>query len=251
MKICVIGGGNMGSAIAKALELSGEEVLIYDKDESRRTASLQEATQGVDTVILAIKPQGFPELLPELKPYLSSDPLIISIAAGVPIKTIQEGLDSKRVVRVMPNTPAQIGKGVSGWYSAREITDEEKHIVRRILQSFGIEVEVAREDLIDAITAISGSGPAYVFYFLEALVSAGEKLGFDKETAEKIVLNTVIGASELAQKSETSFSELRKKVTSPGGTTEAAFKILTDKKWKEILEEATRKACDRAKELKS
>lgn len=249
MKIAIIGGGNMGSAIARALEQSGESVFVYDSNEERRTASLKDAMDGADAVILAVKPQDFDGMMAAVKPHMTSDPLVISIAAGVLIKKIREGLETERVVRVMPNIPAQIGKGISGWYAGIKVSDDEKKTVRRILQSFGEEVEVGREELLDAVTALSGSGPAYVFLFLEALAAGGIDLGLDRAVAEKLALHTVFGACELVLKSGESFDELLKKVASKGGTTESALAVFEDRGFSAIVADAMRAAMNRAKEL--
>lgn len=249
MKVAIIGGGNMGSAIARALEQSGEMVFVYDSNEERRTASLKDAMDGADAVILAVKPQDFDGMMAAVKPHTTSDPFVISIAAGVPIKKIREGLETERVARVMPNMPAQIGKGISGWYAGLTVSDDEKRIVRRILQSFGEEIEVGREELLDAVTALSGSGPAYVFLFLEALTDGGEMLGLDRAVSEKLALHTVLGASELVLQSGESFDELLKKVASKGGTTERALAVFEKKGWSTIIHEAMRAAMNRAKEL--
>jgi pyrroline-5-carboxylate reductase len=167
----------------------------------------------------------------------------------VKIKRIGDGLDTERVVRVMPNTPAQIGKGISGWYAGIKISDDEKKLVRRILQSFGEEVEVGREELIDSLSTISGAGPAYVFLFLEALASGGVKLGLDRAVSEKLALHTLLGATELAVRSDHSFETLIDQVASKGGVTEQALHVFNEAGWSEIVHKAMKAALDRTQEL--
>lgn len=264
MKILIIGGGNMGTAIVEGLlahdQVGVNKLVVCERDMKRRVKLrtlgvevksdiLPGITKDAQVIILAVKPTDFTNLLAELKPQIEKQQLVISIAAGITLKTIQKGLDHQKVVRVMPNTPALIREGISGWMAAKKVTAKEKKITKQILQALGDEIEVSREGLIDAVTALSGSGPAYVFLFLESLIAGGIKLGLDKKQAEKLAMKTLLGAGELAQISKDDLKTLRERVTSKGGTTEAALKFFQQKKFTQVVEGAMGKAYRKSKEL--
>lgn len=169
--------------------------------------------------------------------------------AGIKISTIQEGLGHNSIVRVMPNMPAQVFEGMSGWTTTPEVSNEQKELARSILQAIGREIYFDDEKYLDMVTSVSGSGPAYFFYFVEALTEAGIKIGFSHDTAYELVLQTLTGAGKLMRESGTDPAELRKMVTSKGGTTAAALDVLEDSRFKDLVVKALMAAYNRSKEL--
>lgn len=264
MKIAFIGGGNMAEAIISAVlekkRAIASAVTVADISQERLNfLSRQygivscndnvEAVLGKDIIVLAVKPQQMPSVLAELKQRLHESQLVLSIAAGVKIKTIKEGLNHAAIVRAMPNTPARIGQGITGWNATSIVTEQQKERARSILGAMGEEVYFDSESAIDMVTAVSGSGPAYVFFFAEALIAAAEKIGLNKDDAAKLVLHTLTGATALMLTSEDSPAALRQAVTSKGGTTERALSILENGGFKQLVEDAVKGALQRAKEL--
>jgi pyrroline-5-carboxylate reductase len=264
MKIAVIGGGNMGEAILGALlekKLSvPADICVSDISEPRRqylkkqynvtvTPKNREAVIGKDVVLLAVKPQNLPEVMADLKGFLKPEQLVLSIVAGVRIDTICQGLGHRRVVRSMPNTPAQIGLGISGWMATTEVNGEQKGWARAILGAMGKEIYFDGEDYLDMVTAVSGSGPAYFFLFAESLIDAAVDLGLSRDNAEALVSQTMLGAAHLMLKSGKPPAELRRNVTSKGGTTERAIQVFENAGFAKVVSEAVRAACQRAKEL--
>ena len=264
MKITFIGGGNMGEAMLEAVLnkkiASPENIVVSDVSQARleylkrsyhvrvMVDNLQAATQG-ELVILAIKPQTLPQVMAELKGRLNSGQLILSIIAGARIDTLRLGLGHKLIVRAMPNTPAQIGAGISVWTATGEVSQGQRREVGRILGAMGKEIFVADEDYLDMATAISGSGPAYVFLFAEALVSAALEIGLPQEMAAELVLETIVGSGQFAKKSDKSLALLRQMVTSPGGTTARALSCFEKGEFTALVLEAVNAAYRRAKEL--
>ncbi len=260
MNLTIIGGGNMGSAIARSLiknsdinltisDPTVDKLAEFQTQGATVTSNNQAATSSADAIIIAIKPQYIDSLFAELKDQIPTNALIISIAAGVTIERFQTGFNHQQIVRVMPNTPAQINQGVSGWFASAEVTEAQKAQVKTILQSFGQEVEVENESLIDAVTAVSGSGPAYFFYFLEHIIKGGVACGLTESQAKDLAIQTAIGAAHLAEQSEDDLATLRQKVTSKGGTTEAAINSMVESNVGESISTAIQKANQRAKEL--
>jgi pyrroline-5-carboxylate reductase len=264
MKIAFIGGGAMGEAILAAVlnrSLSTPQaVWVSDIKEERRqylkqtyeisaTDNNAEAAGHGDIIILAIKPQTLPELLPELNGQIRDGQLVLSIIAGARIDTLCKGLGHRQVVRAMPNTPAQIGEGISVWTATQEVTESQKEHAKVILSGMGREIYVSDEGYLDMATAVSGSGPAYFFLFVECLVEAATKLGFSEDTAQELVLQTVLGSGQLLRNSGKSPAELRRLVTSPGGTTAAALQQFEDGGFRELIYEAVSAAYQRAGEL--
>jgi pyrroline-5-carboxylate reductase len=264
MKIAFIGGGNMGEAIIGALlekKLCRQgDISVSDVSEPRReylkkkynitvTLDNKEAVKDKDVIILAVKPQNIDEVLTGLKGKVKPGQLVLSIAAGVKISTLITGLAHHSIVRSMPNTPAQIGLGISGWTATAEVTEEQKSGARTILGAMGKEIYFNEEDYLDMVTAVSGSGPAYVYLFAEALVDAAVGLGLAKDDAELLVMQTVLGAANLMQNSDKSPAELRRNVTSKGGTTERAIQVFQESDLAGIVGRAVKAACQRAKEL--
>ena len=210
-----------------------------------------ELVQTADIVILSVKPQVMQTILSELAAdYAQPRPLIISIAAGIRCHQILKWLDcdSAPCIRVMPNTPALVGEGASGLF-AMNASEKQKQIAERIMNAVGISVWVDDEALIDSVTGVSGSGPAYFFYLMEAIYNAAVKNGLDESIANQLTLQTALGAAELARSSEVDFSTLRKQVTSPGGTTQAAINSLKDHNFGELVENAVNQAVIRSNEL--
>jgi len=263
-----IGAGNMAEAIIKGVIAAGiyqsDEIMISDvRDE--RLAELRdlykvrcckdnaELAGQVDIVILSIKPQTMAEALAGVGADITDEKLVISIMAGKTIADISELLGDVGIVRVMPNTPALIGEGAAGLY-ANEKAKDKLDLALEIFSSVGKVVQVADEGLIDAVTAVSGSGPAYFFLMMEKMIDAAVELGLSKETATKLVLQTAKGASMLASEAKEKGEKpgkLREKVTSPGGTTAAALKVFEDQGFAEIINKALTAARDRSIELSS
>ena len=202
---------------------------------------------------MAIKPQDFnvvaKGLASKLKHASAPGPLILSIAAGIRLKDMSRWLDHERCVRAMPNTPALIGKGITGLFADTAVNHADRALVETICKAVGQSVWVSEEKLMDAVTAVSGSGPAYVFAFIEAMQSAGEKLGLDPATARKLAYATLEGATQLAHNSEEHAGTLRERVTSKGGTTAAALDVMKQHGWNEILEKAIDAARARGKTM--
>ena len=264
MRVVFIGGGNMGRALAGGMiaqgrvpstidvvEISPEARERMQRDLGVRTfadptsAGLEDAT----IIVIAVKPQSMRETARALAPQLST-PLIISIAAGIRLDDLSRWLNGyQRLVRAMPNTPALIRKGITGLYAHPSVTDQARAAAQEILGAVGDTIWCDREEQIDAITAVSGSGPAYVFYFLEAMIAGAESLGLSSENARRLAYATASGAIELAAQTSDSPSGLRAQVTSKGGTTEAALAILEAREVKAALIDAIAGADARAREL--
>jgi pyrroline-5-carboxylate reductase len=264
MKIAFIGGGNMGEAmlatvLAKALA-QPESISVSDVSSSRLeylkkrysvtvTPRNPEAVSGKDIIILAVKPQNLAEVMAELRDNLNPAQLILSIIAGAKISTIFLGLNHNAVIRAMPNTPAQIGKGISVWTATSDVTDQQKQTAKTILGAMGRELYVDDEAYLDMATAVSGSGPAYFFLMVEALVEAAVGIGLPPDMAQELVVQTMLGSGKYIQQSDEPPAELRKKVTSPGGTTAAALAQFEKGAFSDLVRRAVRAAYERAKEL--
>jgi pyrroline-5-carboxylate reductase len=266
MKITIIGGGNIALAIISAITRSGltdlKNITISEPIENRRTYLAREfgvttttnntiSIRNAEIVILAIKPQILPEVIADLNGKLNRDQLVISVVAGKKIENLVEGLTHNRVIRAMPNTPAQIGKGMTVWKATKEVSTDQLSQVSTILQAMGQELQVHDETVLDMATAISGSGPAYVFLFIESIIEAAQELGLTQEKANELVFQTVIGSSEFAQHSKSNLAELRRSVTSPGGTTASALAILDEAGFKDIIKKAIHAAFQRSQELRN
>ena len=263
-KLGFIGAGNMATALVKGLITSGlypsDQLMASDKNEEQLRkvsdqfglkvyASNKDLVSECRNVLLAVKPQSIREVLEGVKEEIKDVNLIISIAAGIPLKMIQSILESDiPLIRVMPNTPALIQKGVSAIAPGQHSTKEHMDIARGIFEAVGKTV-IVQEEMMDAVTALSGSGPAYVFRVMECLVDAGERLGLEEKTSLLLVMQTVLGAAHLANESEKSLSQLREMVTSPGGTTEAGLAVFNEKGLDHVIQEAVKAACLRGVEL--
>lgn len=266
MKITFIGGGNMGEAMLAAVLARGlsskEEVTVSDISEFRReyleqkygvpvTNDSRQAAKSGDIVVLAVKPQNLAEVMAALEGEFKAPQLILSIVAGARITTLRRGLGYQQVVRVMPNMPAQIGEGMSVWTATAEVTGEQRLWASLILGAMGREIYLDDEKHIDMATAVSGSGPAYVFLFAEALTEAARYIGLPYDVARELVPETMAGSVHLMRRSDKSPAELRRMVTSPGGTTAAALAQLEKGRFNELIKQAVAAAYKRAKELGS
>ncbi len=212
-------------------------------------ASNTEAAREAHVVILSVKPQVLPGVLDELRGHLRDDALVISIVAGAPLAVLREGLDHAALVRAMPNTPAQIGMGVTAWVATDAVDREQRDRAKAILAALGEELAVEDEIYVDMATALSGTGPTYVFLLMEALVDAGVHLGFSRRVAEELVLRTVEGSAAFARRSGRHLAELRNMVTSPGGTSAAAIYELEKGTMRTVLSRAVHAAYLRTREL--
>ncbi|WDZ95327.1 pyrroline-5-carboxylate reductase [Herbaspirillum sp. WKF16] len=263
MKIAFIGGGNMATAMIGGLAgkvASPQDIHVVDlnagalqslKDKfgvSTATA-IDGAVASADVVLLAVKPQQLPEVAALLKPFIGAQ-LVLSIAAGIRIADISRWLDGHQaVVRAMPNTPALIGRGITGVAAGAQVSTLQRAQADSILKATGETLWVAGEDQLDAVTAISGSGPAYVFYFLEAMEKAAVELGLSPADGMQLAKATFEGATELARRSEEPVATLRERVTSKGGTTYAALTSMERAGVKESIVTALKAAAARSKEL--
>lgn len=226
-----------------------EDRLSYFKNQYGTATSSNNATAvaQADVVMLCVKPQVFPAVWPEISDALKPDALVISIMAGVPSAKIAGGKPI-RVVRIMPNTPALIGECAAGIAAGKWATETDLAVAKQLMQAVGTAV-VVKEEEIDAVTALSGSGPAYVFYLLEAMLAAAEKMGLEAGISRELALSTVIGAAKLMQATGENADELRRKVTSKGGTTHAAITTMEEHSVKEAIISALLAAQARSKEL--
>jgi pyrroline-5-carboxylate reductase len=263
-KIAVIGGGKMGEVLASGIVsgklLSPGDVTVADIDplrlnhlknqhKVRVTGDNRKAVKDAGIVILAVKPQNMSEVLKELSPAIGRDKLIISIAAGITIGFIQDHLKKgTRIVRVMPNTPALIGEGAAALAPGEHATEEDMQTARAIFDAVGVTV-VVKEDLMDAVTGLSGSGPAYGFIIIDALSDAGVLMGLPRDIAQKLAAQTLLGAAKLYLTTGKHPGELRDMVTSPGGTTIAGIKEMEQKGLRGALIAGVEAATLRSKEL--
>lgn len=212
-----------------------------------------EAVSQADVVVFSIKPQTLDKVLAELKEQIKPDALVLSIIAGAPIKKISKGLKHDHIVRSMPNTPARIGKGITVWTASPTVSEEQKEMARLILSALGSEVFMEEEKYLDMATALSGTGPAYVFMFMEAMMDAGVHLGFPRRVAEQLVLETIQGSVEYYLERQKDrplhVAGMRNEVTSPGGTTAAAIYFLEKAGFRTALSRAIWAAYERSLEL--
>jgi pyrroline-5-carboxylate reductase len=262
-KVVFIGAGNMAEAIVSGMVAANfcasEKIIMTDvrperladleKEYGVSTSTDNSVVKDAEIILLAVKPQVLADVLAGIAPVLRKETLVISIAAGIPTSKIENLLGgTRRVVRVMPNTPALVGQGASALAAGANADEADLEVVESILGCVGITVRV-EENEIDAVTALSGSGPAYVFYLIEGMLAAAEKMGLDKNTARKLALKTVEGSARLMEDSGEAADVLRAKVTSKGGTTEAAIRSLDESGVKEAVVQALLVAQKRSVEL--
>ena len=264
MKILIIGGGNMGLTYTRSFLrshiTSKEDMMILEKSPKKAEelakqdmgtvyGTPEKCMEKADLIIFAVKPQDSDALFASIRPYVEEQQVFLSIMAGVTIDTICQSLGVKKVIRAMPNLPAQIGMGMTTFTSTDEVTRIELVMVQNLINTTGKTVYVDNEAFIDATTAISGSGPAYVYYFMDAMMQAAKEMGFSTSEAELLVSQTFKGAVDLYNKSDLSCAEWIEKVSSKGGTTEAAIKSYTKNKVHEDIIEGAKAALNRAIEL--
>ncbi len=255
----------MGEAIAAGLMASGTaraaDLFIVEPVAERRVQlasahadlrvlpNFQHELPDCRAFLIAVKPQDFARVATALAPVLRPEQLVISIMAGVRLPSLADQLGHARVVRVMPNTPAALGKGFSAWIATDEVTEEQRALTRRVLAALGREAEVHEERYLDMATALSGSGPAYVFLFLEAFINAGVHIGMPRPLATEMVLQTVLGSLAMAEESNAHLAALRDQVTSPGGTTAAALQVFERAGVRGIMTDAIIAAYERSRAL--
>ena len=264
MKILIIGGGNMGMTFAKSFLkahiVSSEQMLILEKSlkKAEELKKLEIGTvygepgsyiKDADLIILAVKPQDTGDLFSKIKDFIDHQQVILSIMAGVKVATIARQLGTDKIIRAMPNLPAQIGVGMTVFTSSESVTRIELVTVQNLLNSTGKSIYKETEEMIDAATAISGSGPAYIFYFMQSLIRAAKEMGFTQAESELLTYQTFRGAIDLFNKFDFSCEEWIAKVSSKGGTTEAAFVKLNEQEVSNKFQVAIQRALIRAQEL--
>jgi len=262
MKIGFIGGGNMAEALIKGIRGLGrggrEEIFVSEPREDRRkyleqsygiqaTSSNKEVAVSCNIIILAVKPQNMETVLDEISPDITEEKTVVSIAAGITLAFLSSKLKTKKLIRVMPNTPALVQKGMTVMSLCECFSDTDMAAVREILMSIG-ELIVLPEKYMDAVTAVSGSGPAFIAFFIEAMMAAGVKLGLSEDNAFTLAVQTAIGTAKLLETGMTP-SKLREMVTSPGGTTAAGLNVFKDKGLADIISASLTAAKNRAEEL--
>lgn len=264
MKVLVIGAGNMGLTYAEGMVksslLNRRNLMIFDKSAEVITElskvdhfdvfdKIEDCLPKADVVFIGVKPYHIEGLFEEIKDLVNDQQIFVSLMAGVTIQTIQEGLGVKKVVRSMPNLPAQVGKGVTSYTEAKEVSRVELLMVRNLLDTTGQSIHVENENYIDASTGISGSGPAYVFYFMQSMLEAALKMGFSENDSKVLVSQTFEGAVKLFNEHDLSPNTWMERVASKGGTTRAALDSMEDNNVKERIKDAAYAAFNRAVEL--
>lgn len=264
MKVLVIGAGNMGltyaTGMSKSKILKKRNIMVLDKsketlDKIEKIAhfdamdKLEDCVPQADIIFIAVKPYHAEELFERMKPLMNSNQMIVSIMAGVTIDFMKNALGIDRIVRAMPNLPAQVGKGLTSYVSSEEVSYLELILVEELLNTTGKSLRVKDENFIDASTGISGSGPAYVFYFMESMMEAARQMGFSERVAKVLVSQTFSGAIELFNQSSISPDDWMDKVASKGGTTSAALDSMKSNKVNELIKDAAFAAFNRAIEL--
>ena len=258
MNVCFLGGGNMTTAIVAGMtQQGGYEIEVIDRNQNKRqylseryqirTSDKLTELATTDILILAVKPQDMQQATAGIR---LNGALVLSIAAGLTINTLSQFLDNhQRIIRIMPNTPCQIGQGISGMYAPADICEADKTIAENIMRTTGEVVWLEDENGINRIAGISGSGPAYVFYFLNALQQAAIQQGFSPEEAHRLTLGTFKGAVNLAEQSGTEFAQLQKNVTSKGGTTFAATSVFDQHQLTQVVIDGVAASVARAEEM--
>lgn len=265
-RIAFIGGGNMAASLIGGLRAQGvsaTSICASDPGADKRAelesthgietfADNSQAVAGADVVLLAVKPQMMQSVCRDLAVHLQSNQLIVSIAAGINCASLQQWLGPqtpRAIVRCMPNTPSLLRQGVSGLFASAQVSVEQKQQAEQLLSAVGLALWLDKEELIDAVTAVSGSGPAYFFLLIEAMTAAGQHLGLPRDTAAQLTLHTALGAARMACESDVDAAELRRRVTSPNGTTEAAIKAFQTGGFESLVQQAMNAAAQRSAEL--
>jgi pyrroline-5-carboxylate reductase len=262
-RIAFVGGGAMGEAMVKCLLDSNmalpRDIVVGDINPARcellsreygvaASGDIRTAVRNADLVVLAVKPENLRQVMAEMKT-LSPEQLVLSVVAGASLSTLCQGLNHSSVVRAMPNMPVQIGEGVTIWTATAETKEQQKKLAQSILRGLGREIYVSDEKYVDMATALSGSGPAYVFLFIEALVDAGVHIGLPRSVARELVIQTILGSTLIVEKTGKHPAELRNVVTSPGGTTTEALLQLEKGRFRSLLIKAVAAAYRKAKRL--
>ena len=262
-KICFLGAGNIAEAIISGIINSDKSIrkniiatdirkerltYISNKFGIKVTTDNINAVRESDIIVIAVKPQQIKNLLEEISGKIKSSQLVISVAAGITTKYIESFLGKVPVIRTMPNTPVLVQEGMIAYCKGKYAKKEHENLVKELFESVGKVIHLD-EKLFNAVTAVSGSGPAYIFYFAESLIKSAEKLGIERKTAKILTIQTISGASKLMKNSDDEPEILRAKVTSPGGTTEQAINTFEKNKLHKIIEKAVISACKRAKQL--
>lgn len=261
----IIGAGKMGGALIsgwlKTKVLKAENLIILDpmpgqdaleaiKLGAMHIKKASKKISSVDYMLLAVKPQSFASLSESIEKYLNKEATVISILAGTSLDSLQTSFPERSIIRAMPNTPAAIGKGITAYTKGSDVNEIQEKMAATLLAAVGDVHHVANEHLIDVVTAVSGSGPAYVFHMVEALEAAALHIGLPAELAQIFARQTLIGAAGLLEKTDTPANELRQNVTSPNGTTAAALDVLMDiNGMPKLMRESAQAALKRAKEL--
>jgi pyrroline-5-carboxylate reductase len=262
-RIAFIGAGNMAASLIGGLRAKGLEAAhIRASDPGAETrakvnaehgievfADNADAIQGADVIVLAVKPQAMKAVCEAIRPSLKPNQLVVSIAAGITCASMNNWLGAQPIVRCMPNTPALLRQGVSGLYATAEVNAEQRQQAQELLSAVGIALWLDEEQQLDAVTAVSGSGPAYFFLLIEAMTAAGVKLGLPADVAAQLTLQTALGAAHMAVASDVDAAELRRRVTSPAGTTEAAIKSFQAGGFEALVETALGAAAHRSAEM--
>jgi pyrroline-5-carboxylate reductase len=262
-RIAFIGAGNMAASLIGGLRAKGldaTQIRASDPGEQTRArvsaehgiqvfADNAEAIQGVDVIVLAVKPQAMKAVCEAIRPSLAPNQLVVSIAAGITCASMNNWLGAQPIVRCMPNTPALLRQGVSGLFATNEVNAEQRQQAEELLSAVGIALWLNEEQQLDAVTAVSGSGPAYFFLLIEAMTAAGVKLGLPADIAAQLTVQTALGAAHMAVASDVDAAELRRRVTSPAGTTEAAIKSFQAGGFEALVEKALGAAAHRSAEM--
>lgn len=265
-RIAFIGAGNMAASLIGGLRAQGvpaASICASDPGADKRAeleathgveafADNAQALAGADVIVLAVKPQVMQTVCRDLAAHLQANQLIVSIAAGIDCASLQTWLGEqtpRAIVRCMPNTPSLLRQGVSGLYANAQVSDTQRQQAEQLLSAVGLALWLDKEELIDAVTAVSGSGPAYFFLLIEAMTAAGEQLGLPRATAAQLTQHTALGAARMACESDVEAAELRRRVTSPNGTTEAAIKAFQTGGFERLVQQAMNAAAQRSAEL--
>ena len=262
-RIAFIGAGNMAASLIGGLRAKGldaAQIRASDPGEETRSrvsaehgievfADNAQAIEGADVVVLAVKPQAMKTVCEAIRPSLKAGQLVVSIAAGITCASMNNWLGAQPIVRCMPNTPALLRQGVSGLFATAQVSAEQRQQAQELLSAVGIALWLDEEQQLDAVTAVSGSGPAYFFLLIEAMTAAGVKLGLPADVAAQLTLQTALGAAHMAVASDVDAAELRRRVTSPAGTTEAAIKSFQAGGFEALVEKALGAAAHRSAEM--
>lgn len=264
-KISFVGGGNMAQALISGLlskNIKPKLITVADPNEGIRkelsdkglnavdpAANAKAAIEGADVVVLAVKPQVMRQVVADFASVLSNQ-LVISVAAGLSTETLADMLGGyKNIVRAMPNTPAMIQMGATGLYATDGITDEQKQLAQEVMAASGLVMWVNDESQMHAVTAVAGSAPAYIFYFIESMIDGAIELGLDRKQASALAMQTALGAAQMSIASDDNPAELRRKVTSPNGTTQAAIESMQGNHVGEYIQQAMRACSERSQAI--